>query len=127
MALTETTRACPCHAIITDPAAMVCHACGRILVPHHSAWPLSMKWWLLSELAARRFHAWLSQQDVWEWLLRDAMVGSGGITHPNPRGTQFTTSTPIADLYPPALELAQRWRNEGSPIAHSIDLARRIA
>lgn len=127
MAITELTRACLCHHLIADPAATVCERCARILVPHHTAWPAFMRWWLLSELGARRFHPWLTPQVVWELLLRDAMVGAGGIALPNPRGVQYTTSTPAADLYPVALQLAQAWKAAGSPIAQQIDLLRRTA
>lgn len=127
MALTELTRACLCHALIADPAATVCDNCARILVPHHTAWPAFMRWWLLSEMGARRFYPWRTPQAVWEQLLRDAMVGAGGICTPNPRGVQFTTSTPAAELYPRAVLLATEWKAAGSPIATQPDLRRRSA
>lgn len=127
MALTELTRACICHALIADPAATVCHNCSRVLVPHYTAWPAFLRWSLLSELGARRFHPWLTPQAVWELMLRDAMIGAGGITRPNPRGVQFTTSTPAAELYPRFLQIATDWKAAGSPIAVRVDLAGRSA
>ncbi|HVX40320.1 MAG TPA: hypothetical protein VHB25_12175 [Gemmatimonadaceae bacterium] len=127
MAIDELTRVCICHALITDPSATVCGSCARILVPHYTTWPAAMRWWLLSELAARRFYTWLTPQQVWEQLLRDAMVSTAGSAFPNPRGVQYTTSTPAADLYPRALQLASEWKAAGSPIAVRVDLARRSA
>lgn len=127
MPISELTRVCLCHAMIYDAAADACSECQRPLVPHHTTWPLYLKWWLLSELLRRRMYAWLTSQRVWEQLLRDAMVFSGAITAPNPRGAQFSDNTPAADLYPPALQLAQGWKAAGSPIAQAPDLARRSA
>lgn len=126
MALTELTRVCICHALISDPAAAACERCSRILVPHHSTWPLFTKWYGLSELGRRRFHSWLTEQEAWEWILKDAMVCGAGIG-PNPRGVQFTTTTPVAELYPRFLQLARDWKAAGSPIAHAIDLTKRVA
>lgn len=127
MAISELTRVCLCHALLPDPAVTTCPKCARPLVPHHSAWPMYFKWWNLSELGARRFHPWLSEQAVWEWLLKDTMVHSGGLACPNPRGAHLTTATSPADLYPIALQLAQSWKAAGSPIVRAIDLVRRSA
>ena len=123
--LTALTRVCSCHALIEDPAASAC-VCGRILVPHHSTWPLFTKWYGLSELGRRRFHPWLTEQEAWEWILKDAMVCGPGIG-PNPRGVQFTTTTPVAELYAPYVDLARAWKAAGSPIARAIDLVQRVA
>jgi hypothetical protein len=120
--ITERTRVCLCHHIITDPATAECDRCGRAIVPHHSTWPLFFKWWLISELARRRFLPWLSEQAVFEWLLRDAMVPGGA--HANPRGTHLTNESPVADLYPRALQLATDWKAAHSPIAQAVDLRR---
>jgi hypothetical protein len=95
-----------------------------VLVPHHSTWSRTTKAFLLSELARRRWLPWMSEQQLWEMLLRDCMVAGGGMTQPNPRGTQYTTSTPAAELYPPAVQLADQWRAMGSPLAVAPDLPR---
>jgi hypothetical protein len=123
MPITALTRSCICHELISDPSAIACPRCERALVPHHTSWPPFFKWWLVSELARRRFNQWLTEQSVWEWLLRDAMVTGGA--GPNPRGTHFTNDTPAALLYPAALQLATEWKAAGSTIAQATDLPRR--
>lgn len=125
--ITELTRVCVCHELLPDPAVTTCPRCARLLVPHHSTWKPVLKWWTISELGRRRFHPWLSDQNVWEWLLKDAMVGSGGVAHPNPRGAHLTTATSPAELYPIALQLAHQWKLSGSPVVRAIDLVRRSA
>jgi hypothetical protein len=120
-----TTRVCGgCRALIGDPAAPVCPRCDRVLVPHHSTWARTTKAFLLSELARRRWLPWMSEQSLWEMLLKDCMTAAGGMTQPNPRGTQYTMVTPLAELYPPTVLLAERWRALGSPLAVAPDLPR---
>jgi hypothetical protein len=117
MPMHELTRRCICHALIEDPAAAACEQCARPLVPHFSTWPATMKWWLLAELAGARFHAWLTDQQVFELLLRDALNGiRAGASSPNPNGVNITMSTPASELYPIALERAAAWKASGSPI-----------
>lgn len=117
MAIHELTRVCICHALIADPSAAACEHCARPLVPHFSTWSPLLKWWLLAELASARFHPWLTDQHVFELLLRDALNGiRTGASAPNPNGVHITMSTPAAELYPIALERAAAWRANGSPI-----------
>lgn len=123
MALAALTRRCICHALIEDPAAIACDGCQRALVPHHSTFPAVVKWFMVSDLARRQFHAWKSEQQSWEHLVRDTMCQGG--TAPNPRGSQYSSVTPIAALYPRVLDLAQAWKLAGSPIAQAIDIAPR--
>lgn len=123
MPLDALTRRCVCHALIQDPAAIACDSCKCALVPHHSTWPGLAKWFMVSDLARRQFHAWKSEQQSWEHLVRDTMCQGG--TAPNPRGSQYTAATPLAELYPRVLDLAQAWKLAGSPIAQAVDLAPR--
>src|SRR5690348_6938740 len=104
MTITAFSRVCICHEIINDAAASVCPRCERPLCPHHSAWPAFSKWFATSELARHRFHSWLSEQSVWENILRDVMVCGGG-TQPNPRGPQLSVATSPAELYPEFLRV----------------------
>lgn len=118
--ITELTRACPmCHALLPDPAAVVCPRCGRGTAPQHTTWPGYLKWWLLSELQVDSFHAWRLEQDVWEYKIRTALNGCS-FTKPNPWGLAISTSTPMGELYPLALERAGWWKASGSPIARRI-------
>jgi len=120
-----TPRVCGgCRELIADPAAPVCPRSDRVLVPHHSTWSRTTKAFLLSELARRRWLPWMSEQSLWEMLLKDCMTAAGGMTQPNPRGTQYTMVTPLAELYPPTVLLAERWRGLGSPLAVAPDLPR---
>lgn len=128
MPLSALTRVCPIdHTPLPDPpAAAVCAKCGYVGAPHHLLWPPALKWWLLSELQVDSFHAWRSEQAVWEYKLQTALLG-GSLTKPNPWGLPISTSTPAAELYPLAVERAQWWRAAGSPIAKRILTATRAA
>jgi hypothetical protein len=127
MAITDTTRVCSCHALISDASAVQCLACGLALCPHHSQWPSRLKWFLLAELARSLFHSWHTPQQVWENLLRDSLNGIRAGTGPNPAGTHITMSTPAAELYPIALERSDVWRASGSPLGPTITALRRSA
>jgi hypothetical protein len=118
--ITELTRACPiCNAILPDPASIVCARCGRGTAPLEATWPPFLKWLLLSELQVDSFHAWRTRQDVFEYKLRTVMNGCTNIK-PNPWGLPVSLTTPVAELYPLALERAQWWRAAGSPIARRV-------
>lgn len=106
------------------PSPPVCGQCSRVHVPHHSEWPPVLKWWLIRDFALTRFLPWLSEQAVFESLLRDAFNGIRSGVTPNPNGAQFTMSTPAEDFYALALQRAQDWKINGSPIGP--ELPRRI-
>lgn len=63
-----------------------------------------------------RFHPWLSEQEAFEGLLRDALNGIRAGTGPNPNGVDITMSTPAVELFPIAVERARAWKAAGSPI-----------
>jgi hypothetical protein len=121
MVFTALTRVCPIdRAPLPDPPApAVCPTCGYVGAPHHTIWSPLVKWWLLSELAAPAFNEWQSEQDVWERYVRAALLGTH-LIRPNPWGLAISTSTPVADLYPLAVERAQWWKGAGSPIAKRV-------
>jgi hypothetical protein len=122
MAISELARRCVCHAIVDDPSAAACPNCARALVPHFSTWPPTLRWWLLAELASARFYPWLSDQQVFELLLRDALNGiRSGASQPNPNGVDITMTTTAAELYPKALERAAAWKAAGSAIGRKPD------
>lgn len=121
MALSALTRVCTlCHVPLPDPPApAVCGRCGYVAGPHHVDWAPVVKWWLLSELQVDSFHAWRTEQDVWEYKLRTALNGVS-LTKPNPWGLPISTTTSAANLYPLALERANWWKASGSPIARRV-------
>jgi hypothetical protein len=88
---------------------------GAPAVPPHEQWPRWLKWWLVWQFVRARFLPWLTVQEVWESLLRDAFNGvREGAARPNPHG--LSTSATSADCYPRALREAEAWKGAGSPI-----------
>lgn len=129
MAITERSRCCGvCNRMLPDipedaeDQRPVCDGCGSRACPHHTTWPLWLKWWVIVEAARARFLSHLSDQTVWERLLADTLNGSRYGAHVNPDG--FKANTPVVDLYPVALAKAKAWKDAGSSIARAITLAR---
>lgn len=124
--ITALTRACTiCHTVLPDGELPACTHCGRIAAPRHTEWPAALKWWLVRELLRRHLHSWITEQVLWERMLRDALTGA--TKGPNPYGLPISTATPVAELYPLALERATAWRLAGSEIVPAVPATRRIA
>lgn len=80
--------------------------------PDHMTWPLDLKRYAMAELLRRRFPPWLSEQEVWERLLKDATTGT--LIHPEPG--KLVVAHSMADVYAAAQRQAEAWIAAGRPV-----------
>jgi hypothetical protein len=112
--ITETTRRCSACNGLLEATDAACPKCGRVQAPPLAEWGPHAKRLLflvlLTDMLAVQLDNGRSEQQLYEWLLENAMRGRW-----YPGGRMVRHSASAAECIPEFRRLYTRWEAAGSP------------